>query len=104
MSDFIKREKVYEMLHSIGGCGAKPESWADGWDKAIDTAISELNDIPAADVRRERHAHWKHRQIFRQRYVKCSNCGVSIPFGNAWNYCTNCGAKMDGKGSDDVKP
>ena len=39
MAKYIKHEKVYEMLNDLGGCGAKPDTWADGWDKAIDTAI-----------------------------------------------------------------
>ncbi|MCM1525155.1 MAG: Lar family restriction alleviation protein [Ruminococcus sp.] len=50
MSEYIEREKVYQMLHGIGGCDAEPESWANGWDKTIDTAISELEEIPAADA------------------------------------------------------
>lgn len=39
MAKYIKHEKVYEMLNDLGGCGAEPDTWADGWDKAIDTAI-----------------------------------------------------------------
>lgn len=49
MAKYIKFDDIYEMLHSIGGCDAEPESFADGWDKATDTAIKELADIPAID-------------------------------------------------------
>ena len=38
MSDLIDREALLKRLHDAGGCGAPPESWADGYDKAIDLA------------------------------------------------------------------
>ena len=44
MAKYVKVKKVYKMLHSIGGCGAEPESWADGWDKAIDEVCHNLKD------------------------------------------------------------
>ena len=47
MSDLISRKAVYEMLHDLGGSDATDE-WADGWDKAISQAISDLDDIPTA--------------------------------------------------------
>ncbi len=96
MAEYIEREKVYKMLNALGGCGAEPESWADGWDKAFDEAIRELDNIPAADVRPERHGRW----IEDEKYgiVICSECGEE----HAWedyrvSYCEDCGAKMDGE-------
>ncbi len=57
MAEYIEREKVYKMLNSLGGCGADPDTWADGWDKAIDTAINELDKIPAArKIRKHKRA------------------------------------------------
>jgi len=47
VSDLISRKAVYEMLHDLGGSDATDE-WADGWDKAISQAISDLDDIPTA--------------------------------------------------------
>ena len=35
------------MLHGLGGCDASDE-WSNGWDKAIDSAIKELDKIPTA--------------------------------------------------------
>ena len=57
MAEYIEREEVYKMLNSLGGCGADPDTWADGWDKAIDTAINELDKIPAArKIRKHKRA------------------------------------------------
>ena len=47
MSDLISRKAVYDMLHGLGGCDASDE-WSNGWDKAIDSAIKELDKIPTA--------------------------------------------------------
>lgn len=100
MAEYIEREKVYNMLNSLGGCGADPDTWADGWDKAFDEAIRELDNIPAADVCPMVHGHWvpaantwthdlneASRRIFR-----CSVCGR---YENTKEPFCNCGAVMD---------
>ena len=53
---------------------------------------------PAADVAPVVHGRW----IEDHDYLKCAECGVMVKWdftffdiGN-WNYCPNCGAKMDG--------
>lgn len=40
---YVSKDDVRQMLHNIGGCDAEKESWADGWDKAIDEAIRQLD-------------------------------------------------------------
>lgn len=50
MSDCIERMRVLEELQKIGGCGAAPGTWAEGWDKAIDEAYNRILGLPAADV------------------------------------------------------
>ncbi|MCM1298214.1 MAG: hypothetical protein NC203_00465 [Firmicutes bacterium] len=87
MAKYVKVKKVLKMLHSLGVCGAERESWADGWDKAIDTAISELESIPAADVHKVKHGEWFG--------TVCTACGESTSFYFDCKYCPNCGAKMD---------
>ena len=49
MSEFIKRGTIYEKLDAIGGCHAT-DAWSQGWDKAIDEAISIVENAPAADA------------------------------------------------------
>ncbi len=95
MAKYIKHEKIWEMLHAIGGCDAEPESWADGWDKAIDTAIEELDKLPAADVQEVKHGHWENSESPYVHSCKCSVCKAY--YETETNYCPRCGAKMDGK-------
>lgn len=49
MPRLIDAHEVYKYLRDLGGCDAEPGSWSDGWDKAIDTAIDGLDDIPTLD-------------------------------------------------------
>lgn len=56
-----------------------------------------LRRIPAADVAPVVHGRWKPSGGL----LECQNCGeiYSTRGGNegkAWNYCPNCGARMDG--------
>ena len=95
MAEYIEHEKVYEMLNALGGCGADPDTWADGWDKAFDEAIRELDNIPAADVRPERHGEW----LVSGECYECSECGGGSTV-NTNPYCWKCGARMDGKDGD----
>lgn len=49
MSDLIDREVLLKRLHDAGGCGAPPESWAGGYDKAIDLAYGMAENAPTLD-------------------------------------------------------
>jgi membrane protease subunit (stomatin/prohibitin family) len=58
---------------------------------------------PAVDAVEVRHGEWDDSSV--AFYRKCSECGCCVEwdkqpflFGNGeYNYCPNCGAKMDGK-------
>ena len=70
-----------------------------------DSLMEEIKAIPAADVAPVRHARWievREKRLFGEHYFLCSNCksrnGLMIPF----NYCPNCGAKMDKKKEKEV--
>lgn len=61
--------------------------------EAVDDFERILDSIPVVDVAPVKHGHW-----ISTKY-KCSECGV-IVWGNDFNFCPNCGAKMD-KGSEE---
>ena len=51
-----------------------------------------FNDFPAADVAEVRHGRWVELPPFKNIYV----CSLCEQWGeHHWNYCPNCGAKMD---------
>lgn len=43
--EMLPKQAVLDKLSEIGGCGAANETWADGWDKAIDQAWKEVENM-----------------------------------------------------------
>lgn len=77
MSDYIKREDAENIM--LGSCD--------------ESALWKLRYLPSADVVEVRHGHWKCDDGFT-----CSECGYHMVVGDgAYNYCPNCGARMDGE-------
>ena len=82
MDEYIDREAALMKLMQ-DGCSAKN--------------LQSISDMPAADVAPVVHARW----IEDHDYLKCPECGVMVKWDftffdiGDWNYCPNCGAKMD---------
>ena len=83
MAEYIDREAALMKLMQ-DGCSAKN--------------LQSISDMPAADVAPVVHRRW----IEDHDYLKCPECSAMVKWdftffdiGN-WNYCPNCGAKMDG--------
>ena len=82
MAEYIDREAALMKLMQ-DGCSAKN--------------LQSISDMPAADVAPVRHGRWveKEKYTFGIMY-DCSLCENRIlDNGHSWNYCPNCGAKMD---------
>lgn len=85
MAEYISRQKALEEMHK----------WCDPCGSGIEAILA----VPTADVAPVVHGQW----IEDHDYLKCPECGVMAKWdftffddiGN-WNYCPNCGAKMDG--------
>lgn len=45
MKNTINTQEILNRLHQIGGCDATPDTFADGWDKAIDEAIAVVENM-----------------------------------------------------------
>lgn len=55
------------------------------------TETKHINEIPTEDVQPVAHGRWKWSEG-----GQCSECGFhNSNFG--YNYCPNCGARMDGE-------
>ena len=73
------------------------------WAKGLEPS-QYIEIIPAADVAPVKHGRWIEytKVIIPEPYNKweqawkCSECGFDDGFV-AYNYCPNCGAKMDGE-------
>ena len=59
-----------------------------------------IMDLPTADVVPVVHGRWIEDEGEGYHGIHCSRCNFSIPYGNVrmgYNFCPNCGAKMDGE-------
>ena len=89
MADYIERESVRNELYDA--------------DAITMRGVAILNNFPSADVVEGVHGRWVHdgQRIHNGvDWWHCSECntpatGVEIKY----NYCPNCGAKMDGDGN-----
>lgn len=93
MAEYIEREAA---LHEI----ERREALMVG-DKCVSVAAmkSFIKNRPAAAVAPVVHGRW----IEDSDYLKCPECSVMVMWDFAffddignWNYCPNCGARMDG--------
>ena len=65
-----------------------------------------IDDCPTVDAVEVVHAKWEKAHI--AGYLKCNSCKDAFIYeewlkSGKWNYCPNCGAKMDGEMKDDGK-
>ena len=99
MADYISRESLIERLgRNLAACnpGTFSEScYAD--------AIETVRYAPAANVEPVKHGRWEWDLL---DIYRCSVCGEKSKVKEVmnepvWDYCPNCGAKMDG-GAEDV--
>ena len=67
--------------------------------RAKRAVICMLNDAPAVDAEVVRHGKWIAENIRKKSYLRqCSVCNKIAYFcgtGCSYNYCPNCGAKME---------
>lgn len=104
MAKYINREELVEWMKRIplkdlsDGLGLCRVIMEEDFKRAIRT-------IPAGtiiDVAPRVHGRWieQEKYTFGTMY-DCSICGNRIlDNGHPWNYCPNCGSKMDGGGED----
>ena len=61
----------------------------------FEDCVSELIDVPAADVAEVRHGRWETAPCNGVYDMRCSACGFApgIRFYSS-DYCPNCGARM----------
>ena len=85
MSDYIKRADAIEAFDP-----QQRRDWYTPW------IVETLEDLPSADVAPVRRGRWEKNDDYT-----CSLCGYRMVIGDgAYNYCPNCGARMDGESDE----
>ena len=95
MAEYIERQKLYNNLVLL----AKYETGER--QQGILGCAETVRIFPAADVAPVRHGRWVPTKApFMNECEDCSVCGYRTVWGHRYNYCPNCGAKMDGGMND----
>ena len=106
MAECIKLEDAIREIEQINPVdyGAMWDYEAHHWaGECLRDCKEAIDSIPVADVAPVMHGQWIEREkyTFGTMY-DCSICSTRIlDNGHSWNYCPNCGAKMDG-GNENV--
>lgn len=91
MADFIRRSDI--KWHTIE---FEERCHNDVWTVKVPMAYkSEVNSLPAADVRPVVRGEWKPNVPPRDLRPRCSACGELQP--RKTNFCPDCGADMRGE-------
>lgn len=94
------RKELRECRKDADEFGGENILWAEGIEFAIDT-VKGAAKVDAVEVV---HGEWfidDRNKAERTCVVECSVCGAILnlkmfDFGMNYNYCPNCGARMDG--------
>ena len=92
MAEYIKREELMEFPIRRNHYDRKNGN--KHFINGIETVLEYAENLPAADVAPVRHGRWIDAREYCGDYM-CSNC-EALYGTNKFNYCPNCGAKMDG--------
>ena len=88
MSEYIERGAAIELLHYNA-------------DETCSAVVCDFEAIPAADVAPVVHGRWEYipQTLNTLSQLRCPFCrwwSLDPSIDGAYNYCPNCGARMDG--------
>lgn len=98
MAEYIEREAISEEIRKYYYKNTPNFSYWEGFDRGPDRAQRAILDAPATYVAQVVHGRWIEQEKYNFGVMyDCSICGDRIlDNGHSWNYCPNCGARMDG--------
>ncbi len=94
MDDLISRKALLEMIQS-----PKMQVWFNRrvTQSSVHWAIYLANNCPTVEAEPVQHGRWEDAALgYTQVRERCSLCG-GIVYAHEFNYCPNCGAKMEEK-------
>ena len=98
MAEYIEKQTLQAKLNRKKA-GPANKRYTEGWNDAILMVKSMIHSEKAADVAPVRHGRWVPTEApFMNECEDCSVCGYRTVWGHGYNYCPNCGCKMDLEG------
>lgn len=111
MAEYIEREAALEAIRNLYPGIPFTKRLMQKWheeNKNFMQCESAIERLPAADVVPVRHGRWieypeclRFENAYSDDHIVCSEChevfSILDNCTEAFNYCPNCGAKMDGE-------
>ena len=97
-NDYIRKQDAVEALD--GKIVVTGHENADAVLQYMKDITNKIKSLEPADVVPVVHGRWIEDEGEGYHGIHCLRCGFSIPYGNimmGYNFCPNCGAKMDGE-------
>ena len=88
MAEYIEREAL--MKFPIRRDHYDRKNGNEHFINGIESVLEYAENLPSADVAPVVHGRWKS---YGRNLGKCSNCGEIVNI--RYNYCPNCGARID---------
>lgn len=86
MRQYVDKEKLYQYMDN-------EVEWIENKDRLLALeVVSEFEEENVAPVPRGK---WVGKPIAGYCNIRCSKCGEIYYSKGKWNYCPQCGAKMD---------
>jgi len=108
MAEYIEREAAIKLVEedkveitptllAVVGTYTAEQAF-DGINQTCDRHIEAIKELPAADVVPVVHGQWVKTvgENGVTSACRCSECGFEDNRYSLFNYCPNCGARMDG--------
>lgn len=103
MADLISRAAALEVINAVKGI-----TWSQSGKVLCGKMYSQIKDLPAVDAVPVVHGRWitypeclAYEGAYHDEHIVCSAChsvwNIIDNDTERFNYCPNCGAKMDGK-------
>ena len=97
MAEYIEREALIEAFENADTDLCEDYGDTCDWGYGIKLVKEIVRSVPAAAVAPVVHGRWEQTEApFMNECEDCSVCGYRTVWGHRFNYCPNCGAKMDG--------
>lgn len=101
MDEYINRETVVRCLkeYSEKECNSN-SPYGMIISSILNKVERTLSEMPTVDVQPVVHGYWEDCEIRGTLTQSCSVCGSDCGVLYSYNFCPNCGARMDLKDGD----
>lgn len=109
MARYIDVDKLLESIKESRLPLPQTGTFGDHFFKFVDDNIKDtleeaIKDQPMVELAEVKHGKWTDAYISGVHHYRCTNCGEYIEAiwtaNFDYNFCPNCGAKMDRGGND----